>query len=60
MSNPIGYLLFYCITNVKYRYKGKHLFLSNKEKTIIFLKNHFFNIEKTLFYKLIMYLCKVI
>ena len=45
---------------VKYRYKGKHLFLSNKEKTIIFLKNHFFNIEKTLFYKLIMYLCKVI
>lgn len=59
MSNPIGYLL-YCIKNVKYRYKGKHLFLSNKEKTIIFLKNHFFNIEKTLFYKLIMYLCKVI
>ncbi len=51
MSNPIGYLLFYCITNVKYRYKGSNLFLTNKEKTIIFHKKHFFNIEKTIFYK---------
>lgn len=51
MSNPIGYLLFYCITNVKYRYKGNHLFSINKEKTIIFHKKHFFNTEKTLFYK---------
>ena len=51
MSNPIGYLLFNCITNVKYRYKGSNLFLTNKEKTIIFHKKHFFNTVKTHFYK---------
>ena len=49
MSNPIGYLLFYCITNVKYRYKGSNLFLTNKEKTIIFHKKHFFNTVKLIF-----------
>ena len=51
MSNPIGYLLFYFITNVKYRYKGSNLFSTNKEKPIIFHKKHFFNTVKTHFYK---------